>query len=71
MQTSNNKSGRKEYFPEIINPLTKKECLKIFLRTFAEGAKILSPEQIQGLRMSAKNYVLNAQRFQSGLKKIV
>jgi carbonic anhydrase/acetyltransferase-like protein (isoleucine patch superfamily) len=37
----------------------------------AKVVRELSPEQIQGLRMSAKNYVLNAQRFQSGLKKIV
>jgi carbonic anhydrase/acetyltransferase-like protein (isoleucine patch superfamily) len=37
----------------------------------AKVVRELTPEQIQGLRMSAKNYVLNAQRFHSGLKKIV
>ena len=37
----------------------------------AKVVRELTPDQIQGLRMSAQNYVLNAQRFQSGLKKIV
>jgi carbonic anhydrase/acetyltransferase-like protein (isoleucine patch superfamily) len=31
----------------------------------------LTPEQIQGLRMSAKHYIENAHRYQTGLKKIV
>jgi carbonic anhydrase/acetyltransferase-like protein (isoleucine patch superfamily) len=37
----------------------------------AKVVRELSPEQIEGIRTSAKNYVLNAKRFQSGLKKIV
>ncbi len=37
----------------------------------AKVVRELSPEQIQGLRMSAKHYIENAHRFQSGLKKIV
>ena len=37
----------------------------------AKVVRELTPEQIQGIRMSAKNYVLNAQRFNAGLKKIV
>ena len=35
------------------------------------GTQLMSPEQIEGLKNSAKNYVKNAHRFQSGLKKIV
>jgi carbonic anhydrase/acetyltransferase-like protein (isoleucine patch superfamily) len=37
----------------------------------AKVVRELSPEQIEGLKTSAKNYVKNAHRFQSGLKKIV
>ena len=37
----------------------------------AKVVRELTPEQIQGLRNSAKHYIKNAQRFQSGLKKIV
>jgi carbonic anhydrase/acetyltransferase-like protein (isoleucine patch superfamily) len=37
----------------------------------AKVVRELSPEQIQAVRMSANNYIANAHRFQSGLKKIV
>ena len=37
----------------------------------AKVVRELTPEQIQGLRMSAKHYIDNAHRYQSGLKKIV
>ena len=37
----------------------------------AKVVRELSPEQIEGLRLSASMYVENAHRFQSGLKKIV
>ncbi|MCY1556384.1 Protein YrdA [compost metagenome] len=36
----------------------------------ARVAKTLSPEQIEGLRMSAKHYTDNAARFRKTLKKI-
>ena len=36
----------------------------------AKAVRALSPEQIEGLRQSAKNYVLNARRFKSGLRKL-
>ena len=36
----------------------------------AKVVRQLTPEQLQGLRLSAKNYVENAQRFRAGLKKI-
>ncbi len=36
----------------------------------AKVVRELSPEQIEGLRQSAKHYVTNAHRFQSTLKKI-
>jgi carbonic anhydrase/acetyltransferase-like protein (isoleucine patch superfamily) len=36
----------------------------------AKAVRMLSPEQIEGLRQSAKHYVENARRFQAGLKKI-
>jgi carbonic anhydrase/acetyltransferase-like protein (isoleucine patch superfamily) len=36
----------------------------------AKVVRELSPEQIEGLRQSAKHYVANAHRFQSTLKKI-
>jgi carbonic anhydrase/acetyltransferase-like protein (isoleucine patch superfamily) len=37
----------------------------------AKAVRELTPEQIQGLRRSAQSYIANAQRYQSGLKKIV
>ena len=37
----------------------------------AKVVRELSAEQMEGIRTSAKNDVLNAKRFQSGLKKIV
>ncbi len=37
----------------------------------AKVVRELTPEQMQGLRMSAQRYIANAHRFQSGLKKIV
>lgn len=36
----------------------------------AKVVRQLSPEQIEGLRMSAQHYVDNARRFQNGLRKI-
>jgi carbonic anhydrase/acetyltransferase-like protein (isoleucine patch superfamily) len=36
----------------------------------AKVAKQFTPEQIDGLRRSAKHYVSNAQRFNNGMKKI-
>ena len=36
----------------------------------AKAVRQLTPEQIEGLRQSAKHYVANAQRFRRGLKKI-
>ena len=36
----------------------------------ARVVKGLSPEQMEGLRQSAKHYIENAQRFRAGLKKI-
>ncbi|MDG5975214.1 transferase [Hydrogenophaga taeniospiralis CCUG 15921] len=36
----------------------------------AKAVRQLTPEQIEGLRRSAKHYVANAQRFRHGLKKI-
>ena len=36
----------------------------------AKAVRQLTPEQMQGLRMSAKHYVDNAQRFRHTLKKI-
>ena len=36
----------------------------------AKVVRELSPEQIEGLRQSAKHYVENAHRFKAGLKKI-
>jgi hypothetical protein len=30
----------------------------------------LSPEQMEGLKMSAKHYVDNANRYKAGLKKL-
>jgi carbonic anhydrase/acetyltransferase-like protein (isoleucine patch superfamily) len=49
-------------------------------KTFPDGSMIvgsparvvrqLSPEQMEGLRQSAKHYIANARRFQAGLKKL-
>ena len=36
----------------------------------AKAVRQLSPEQIEGLKMSAKHYVDNARRYKSGLKKV-
>ena len=36
----------------------------------AKAVKQLSPEQIEGLKLIAKNYVNNALRYKAGLKKI-
>lgn len=36
----------------------------------AKAVRQLTPEQIEGLRMSAKHYIENAQRFRHTLKKI-
>ena len=36
----------------------------------ARVVKGLSPEQIEGLRQSAKHYIANAQRYRQGLKKV-
>ena len=36
----------------------------------AKVVRQLSPEQLEGLRMSSRHYVDNAQRFRTGLKKL-
>jgi carbonic anhydrase/acetyltransferase-like protein (isoleucine patch superfamily) len=36
----------------------------------AKVVRQLTPEQIEGLKMSAKNYTANAKRYKSGLKKL-
>jgi carbonic anhydrase/acetyltransferase-like protein (isoleucine patch superfamily) len=36
----------------------------------AKVVRQLTPEQLEGLRQSAKHYVDNARRFRTGLKKI-
>jgi carbonic anhydrase/acetyltransferase-like protein (isoleucine patch superfamily) len=36
----------------------------------AKVVRQLTPEQIEGLRASARHYIHNAQRYQAGLKKI-
>ena len=36
----------------------------------AKVVRQLTPEQIEGLRASARHYIRNAQRYQAGLKKI-
>jgi carbonic anhydrase/acetyltransferase-like protein (isoleucine patch superfamily) len=36
----------------------------------AKVVRELTPEQIEGLQKSARNYVANAQRFRTGLKKL-
>lgn len=37
----------------------------------AKAVRALTPEQIEGLRQSAKHYTQNAERFRKGLKKLV
>ena len=36
----------------------------------AKAVRQLSPEQVEGLKMSAKHYVDNARRYKTGLKKV-
>ena len=36
----------------------------------AKAVRELSPEQIQGLKMSAQHYIENARRFKVGLRRI-
>ena len=36
----------------------------------AKAVRMLSPEQIEGLKMSAKHYMNNASRYKTGLKKL-
>ena len=36
----------------------------------AKAVRQLSPEQIEGLKMSAKHYIENAKRYRAGLKKL-
>ena len=36
----------------------------------AKAVRMLSPEQIKGLKMSAKHYIANANRYKAGLKKL-
>ena len=36
----------------------------------AKAVRQLSPEQIEGLKMSAKHYINNASRYKAGLKKL-
>lgn len=36
----------------------------------AKAVRQLSPEQIEGLKMSAKHYIDNARRYKTGLKKV-
>ena len=36
----------------------------------AKAVRVLSPEQIEGLKMSAKHYIDNANRYKAGLKKL-
>jgi len=42
----------------------------MIMGTPAKVVKTLTPEQIEGLRRSARHYVENAQRYRTGLKKI-
>ncbi|MEY4364229.1 MAG: 2,3,4,5-tetrahydropyridine-2,6-dicarboxylate N-acetyltransferase [Pseudomonadota bacterium] len=42
----------------------------MIMGTPAKVVRQLTPEQIEGLRKSARNYVQNAQRYRAGLKKI-
>ena len=36
----------------------------------AKAVRMLSPEQIEGLKMSAQHYIKNANRYKAGLKKL-
>lgn len=36
----------------------------------AKAVRMLSPEQIQGLKMSAESYIANARRYKTGLKQL-
>ena len=36
----------------------------------AKAVRMLSPEQIEGLKMSARHYIDNARRYKTGLKKL-
>ncbi len=36
----------------------------------AKAVRMLSPEQIEGLKMSAQHYISNANRYKAGLKKL-
>ena len=36
----------------------------------AKVVRALTPEQIQGLRLSAQHYIENARRFKAGLKRL-
>ena len=36
----------------------------------AKAVRMLSPEQIEGLKMSARHYIDNAKRYKTGLKKL-
>ena len=36
----------------------------------AKAVRMLSPEQIEGLKMSARHYIDNASRYKAGLKKL-
>ena len=36
----------------------------------AKAIRMLSPEQIEGLKMSARHYLTNANRYKAGLKKL-
>jgi len=42
----------------------------MIMGTPAKVVRQLTPEQIEGLRQSARHYIDNARRFQAGLKKI-
>ena len=42
----------------------------MIMGTPAKVVRQLSPEQIEGLRRSARHYIDNARRFKAGLKKI-
>jgi carbonic anhydrase/acetyltransferase-like protein (isoleucine patch superfamily) len=42
----------------------------LILGSPAKAVRQLSPEQIEGLKMIAKHYIDNAQRYKAGLKKI-
>jgi carbonic anhydrase/acetyltransferase-like protein (isoleucine patch superfamily) len=36
----------------------------------AKVVRQLTPEQIEGLRMSAKHYIANARRYKTGLRRL-